>query len=54
MKLMQPLFTELQKKTSDLIASFSTTEIEVIERYFVEATAIMKEVTQNMNNTHHD
>lgn len=49
MKLLQPLFVELQKKTSDLIASFSTTEIQAIERYFVEATIIMKETTNNIN-----
>lgn len=50
MKLLQPLFIDLQQKTSDLIASFSTTEIQAIERYFVEATMIMKETTDNINN----
>lgn len=50
MKLLQPLFLELQQKTSDLIASFSVTEIQVIERYFVEATTIMKETTNIINN----
>lgn len=45
MKLLQPLFLELQQKTSDLIASFSLTEIQAIERYFLEATAIMKQTT---------
>ena len=49
LKLLQPLFTELQHKTSNLIATFSQTEIQVIERYFVEATAIMKETTSNIN-----
>jgi len=41
MKLLEPLFLELQQKTSDLIASFSVTEIQTIERYFVEATNVM-------------
>ena len=48
MKLLQPLFLELQQNTSDLIATFSLTEIQAIERYFTEATAIMKQTT-NIN-----
>lgn len=54
MKLLQPLFLELQQKTSDLIASFSLTEIQTIERYFVEATSIMKQTTDNINNKQND
>lgn len=54
MKLLQPLFSELQEKTLELLASFSTAEIQTIERYFVEATAIMKEVTQNINTKQND
>lgn len=49
MKLLQPIFSELQHKTSVLIASFSITEIQAIERYFTEATTIMKEVTSELN-----
>ncbi len=49
MKLLQPLFVELQQKTTALIASFSSSEIETIKRYFSEATIIMKEVTDSMN-----
>lgn len=48
MKLLQPLFVELQQKTLDLINSFSITEIQTIERYFIEATVIMNETTQNL------
>ncbi len=48
MKLLQPLFVELQQKTLDLISSFSLTEIQTIKRYFIEATAIMNETTQNL------
>ena len=54
MKLLQPLFLELQQKTSDLIATFSLTEIQAIERYFTEATAIMKLTTNNINNKQND
>ena len=49
MKLLQPIFSELQRKTTDLIASFSEKEIQVIERYFTEATIIMNETTENLN-----
>lgn len=50
MKLLQPIFSELQQKTNNLIASFTEKEIEIIERYFLEATAIMQETTGNLNN----
>ena len=50
MKLLQPVFSELQQKTADLVATFSEKEIRIIERYFTEATAIMNEVTGNLNN----
>jgi DNA-binding MarR family transcriptional regulator len=50
MKLLQPIFSELQQKTADLIASFSEEEIQIIERYFTEATAIMNETTNNLTN----
>lgn len=54
MKLLQPLFVELQQKTTALIASFSSSEMESIKRYFLEATAIMKEVTDSMNSKSND
>ncbi|MCB9231280.1 MAG: MarR family transcriptional regulator [Bacteroidia bacterium] len=50
MKLLQPIFSELQQKTAKLIASFTEKEIQIIERYFLEATAIMNETTYNLNN----
>lgn len=50
MKLLQPLFSELQKKTARLLATFSPEEIKTIERYFTEATIIMKETTDTLNN----
>ncbi|TPD69792.1 MarR family winged helix-turn-helix transcriptional regulator [Flavobacterium microcysteis] len=54
MKLLQPLFVELQQKTTALIASFSPSEMEAIKRYFSEATVIMKEVTGSMNSKSND
>lgn len=50
MKLLQPLFNELQVKTTNLIHAFSEDEIQSIERYFIEATSIMKETTEKLNN----
>ena len=49
-KLLQPIFSELQQKTTSLIVSFSEKEIQTIERYFKEATAIMRETTNNLTN----
>lgn len=49
MKLLKPLFDELQQKTTALISTFSAIEIQTIERYFNEATAIMKETADNLN-----
>lgn len=50
MKLLQPIFSGLQQKTADLIASFTEKEIQIIERYFTEATAIMNETINELNN----
>ena len=50
MKLLEPIFAELQEKTTNLIASFSSKEIQVIEKYFQSAITIMNEVTNNINN----
>jgi DNA-binding MarR family transcriptional regulator len=49
MNLLEPIFSDLQRKTADLIASFSEKEIQIIERYFTEATTIMIETTKNLN-----
>lgn len=50
MKLLQPIFSGLQQKTTDLLTTFSEKEIQIIERYFTEATVIMNETTNNLNN----
>lgn len=49
MKLLQPLFKDLHARTTKLVESFSEDEIQIIERYFTEATIIMKETTEKLN-----
>lgn len=48
--LLVPIFSDLQEKTKNLIATFSEDEVKVIEKYFVSATEIMKTVTQDLKN----
>lgn len=48
-KVLEPLFKELQEKTARLMASFSEKEFQIIEKYFVNATKIMKETHQKLN-----
>ena len=50
MKLLEPLFAELQEKSVALIASFQDSEQKVIQRYFRAAIDVMNEVTINLNN----
>lgn len=50
MKLMKPFFDELQQKTTELLSTFSEEQIQTIERYFTEATAIMNETANHLNN----
>lgn len=50
MKLLGPIFDELQQKTLRLISTFSKKEVETIERYFREATILMKETADLLNN----
>ncbi|SFD82467.1 DNA-binding transcriptional regulator, MarR family [Chitinophaga sp. CF118] len=49
MKLLEPIFAELQEKTTNLISSFSEKEIQIIEKYFSSATEIMNDVTDKLN-----
>lgn len=49
LKLLEPLFKELQQKTTALISSFSEAEIKTIEKYFTSAVAIMTDVTDHIN-----
>ncbi len=48
-KLLEPLFAGLQEKTEKLIASFSDSEIQVVEKYFLSAIQIMNETTAELN-----
>ncbi|HCN50597.1 MAG TPA: MarR family transcriptional regulator [Chryseobacterium sp.] len=50
MKLLGPVFEELQQKTTQLISTFSEEEVKTIERYFRGATIIMKETANDLNN----
>lgn len=47
--LMQPLFEELQEKTTQLLSTFSESEMQVIERYFLSAIQIMQETATTLN-----
>jgi len=49
MKLLEPIFSELQEKTTKLIASFSEKDLQLIEAYFMSAIQIMKETTETLN-----
>lgn len=54
LKLLQPFFTELQQKTEKLISTFTSEEIQTIQRYFMEASSIMKETADKLNNEKND
>ena len=49
MKLLEPLFAQLQKKTATLIASLSERETAAVEKYFSSSISIMNEVTKYLN-----
>jgi DNA-binding MarR family transcriptional regulator len=50
LNILNPLFTKLQGKTEDLLSSFTEKEIQTIQRYFIEASVILKEMTNKLNN----
>jgi len=50
LKILEPLFARLQEKTMDLLSSFTGKEIQTIQRYFIAASAMMKETTNDLNN----
>jgi DNA-binding MarR family transcriptional regulator len=41
--LLKPFYQDFQHKTEKLLASFSADELKTLERYFVEALAIMND-----------
>ncbi len=48
MKLLSPLFKELQQKTAELLATYSNAELEIIKKYMLEAAEVMTAVTENI------
>jgi DNA-binding MarR family transcriptional regulator len=48
MKLLEPLFKELQEKTLKLISTLSESEIHTIENYFTSAIKIMNETKETL------
>jgi DNA-binding MarR family transcriptional regulator len=50
LKTLEPLFIKLQQRTEYLLSSFTKKEIQAIRRYFIEASAILKETTTDLNN----
>ncbi len=48
MELLQPIFTELQKRTQELIDTFSQKELDAIMSYLLSATEIMKTLTNDL------
>lgn len=49
MKLLGPVFGELQRRTSDLAGSFSAADLQLIIRYFTAATSLMHEMAEAIN-----
>lgn len=47
--LLTPIFTELQEETHQLLTTFSSEEMRIIERYFTAATGIMRRVARTLN-----
>jgi DNA-binding MarR family transcriptional regulator len=50
MKLLTPLFKELQQKTTKLLATYTEAELSIIKKYMEEATGVMNEVLENLKN----
>ncbi len=51
MALLEPLFTEFGNRSEELIASFSSKEIKIIEAYFLKAIQLMSDTTNATANT---
>jgi DNA-binding MarR family transcriptional regulator len=46
MALLEPLYKQFRKDSSELLASFSNKDIKIIEKYFLGAIEIMNEITK--------
>lgn len=49
MALLAPLYKDYRSKSEQLIASFSSKELKIIESYFTKAIGIMNETTGKLN-----
>jgi len=49
MALLAPLYKDYRSKSEQLIASFSSKELKIIESYFTKAIGIMSETTGKLN-----
>ncbi len=50
MKLLGPVFADLQNKMVNLISNLSENEAEIIEKYLHATIEVMKDVTNKINN----
>lgn len=50
MALLVPLYKEFRSESEELLASFSTEQINTLETYFSKAIEIMKKTTEKLNN----
>lgn len=50
MALLEPLYREFRGQSEKLIASFSDSEIKILETYFQKAIEIMNKTTTQLNN----
>lgn len=50
MKLLTPLFKDLQQRTSKLLMTYSDSELNIIKKYMEEATEVMNEAMENLKN----
>lgn len=50
MALLQPLYAAFRSDSEKLIASFSGSELQVIETYFLKAIEVMNETTTRLSN----
>ena len=49
MALLEPLYKEFRNKSEQIIASFSSKELKVIEAYFLKTIELMTETTNKLN-----
>jgi DNA-binding MarR family transcriptional regulator len=50
LKLLTPLFKDLQQRTEKLLMTYTEVELEIIQRYMEEATEVMNVSLENLRN----